>query len=158
MKGKVWKFGDNIDIDLILPTKYIALQPEEYKDYCMEGIVPSFSKKVCPGDYIVAGKNFGCGHTHHQGNIAIKTLGMAGVIAESFGRNFFRASVAVGLNILESISVKDISEGDVIDVDFSTGKITDITKDKIYEGKPVGLPMRTILEMGGMIPYLKQYK
>jgi len=157
-RGRAWRFGDNIDIDLILPTHYIALPPDKYKDHCMEGILPSFSQEIRPGDYLVAGKNFGCGNTHHQGNIAIRDLGVAGVIAESFGRNFFRASVAVGLPILECSSAKNISEGDEIEADFRTGKIVNLAKNEEYEGKPLEEPMKTILEKGGIIPYLKESK
>ena len=132
-RGRAWRFGDNIDIDLILPTQYIALPPDTYKDHCMEGVSPSFSQEIRRGDYIVAGKNIGCGNTHHQGNIAIRDLGITGVIAESFGRNFFRASVSVGLHILECSSASKISEGDEIEADFRTGKIVNLTKnEKIY--------------------------
>jgi len=161
IKGKVWKFGDNIDTDVIIPARYLTTtDPEELAKHCMEDADPEFSKKVRKGDIIVAGKNFGCGSSREHAPIAIKACGIACVIAESFARIFYRNAFNTGLLILECEEAsKDAETGDELEVYPDEGKIINLTKKKIYFTKPIPPFMREILEDGGLIPHIiKKFK
>jgi len=161
IKGKVWKFGDNIDTDVIIPARYLnTTDPEELAKHCMEDADPEFSKKVRKGDIIVAGRNFGCGSSREHAPIAIKACGIACVIAESFARIFYRNAFNTGLLILEcEEAVKDAETGDELEVYPDEGKIINLTKKKIYFTKPIPPFMREILEDGGLIPHIiKKFK
>lgn len=161
IKGKTWKFGDNIDTDVIIPARYLnTTDPEELAKHCMEDVDPEFSKKVKKGDILVAGKNFGCGSSREHAPIAIKACGIACVIAESFARIFYRNAFNTGLLILECPEAsKEIDTGDELEIIPEEGKIINLTKNKTYFIKPLPSFMKEILEDGGLIPHIiKKYK
>lgn len=157
MKGKVWKFGNDIDTDIILPGRYLIYTDEEtLSQHCMEGLDEDFNEKCDKGDFIVAGNNFGCGSSREHAPIAIKGLGIAAVIAESFARIFYRNSTNVGVPLLEAPGITElVEEGDVIDVDMENGLITS-QSGKSIKFKKLPPFMLEILEKGGLIEYLKQ--
>lgn len=156
MKGTAWKFGDDIDTDIIIPGRYLIYTDEEtLSKHCMEGLDEEFSEKCSDGDFIVAGKNFGCGSSREHAPIAIKGAGISAVIAESFARIFYRNSTNVGVPLLEAPGITDlVQDGDKIEVDMDNGIIRSENGDEITFKK---LPpfMLEILEKGGLIEYLK---
>lgn len=156
MKGKVWKFGDDIDTDIILPGRYLIYTDEErLSQHCMEGLVENFKEKIDEGDFIVGGKNFGCGSSREHAPIAIKGCGIGAVIAESFARIFYRNATNVGVPLLEAPGInKILEEGDTIEVDMDKGIIT-TPKGETCEFKKLPPFMLEILENGGLIEYLK---
>lgn len=157
MKGTVWKFGDDIDTDIILPGRYLIYTDEEkLSQHCMEGLDDKFNEKCKKGDFIVAGKNFGCGSSREHAPIALKGVGVAAVIAESFARIFYRNATNVGVPLLEAPGItKFVENEEEIEVDMDNGIITSKTGETITFKK---LPpfMLEILENGGLIEYLKQ--
>ena len=157
MKGKTWKFKNNIDTDLIIPARYLNTHdPIELAKHCMEDADPEFSKKVGKGDFIVAGENFGCGSSREHAPIAIKAAGVSAVIAKSFARIFFRNSINVGLPILEIKDTDEIKEGDVLDIDLEKGIVKDTTTGKQFQAEPFPPFMKNIIEKGGLINYVKE--
>ena len=156
MEGKVWKFGDDIDTDIILPGRYLIYTDEErLSQHCMEGLDSEFPNKVDNGDFIVAGKNFGCGSSREHAPIAIKGCGIRAVIAESFARIFYRNSTNVGLTLIEAPGISQyVKEGDKIQIDMDTGVI--IAGENRIEFKKLPPFMMGILEEGGLINYLKK--
>ncbi|MCS7140122.1 MAG: 3-isopropylmalate dehydratase small subunit [Candidatus Nezhaarchaeota archaeon] len=161
IKGKVWKFGDNVDTDVIIPFKYKAetLDPRELAKHVMEGIDPNFAKKVRPGDLIVAGKNFGCGSSREQAPLAIKAAGIAAVIAESFARIFFRNAINIGLPAIEVKGIAEkTDEGDILEVDLSQGIVRNLTKNIVFKAVPLPAMIMEILKEGGLINYLKKQR
>jgi 3-isopropylmalate/(R)-2-methylmalate dehydratase small subunit len=159
MKGKVWKFGDDVDTDIIIPGRYLVLRDEKELAACvMEGCDPDFSKKVSEGDIIVAGKNFGCGSSREHAPIAIKGAGVAAVVAESFARIFYRNSINIGLPLIEAKEVsKHVSEGDIINIDVDEGILKDLDTGEEFEIKPLPEFMLGIMNEGGLINYLKNH-
>ena len=157
LRGKAWKYGDDVDTDVIIPARYLnTSNPAELAGHCMEDIDASFATKVSKGDFIVAGKNFGCGSSREHAPIAIKESGIACVIANTFARIFYRNSLNVGLPILECPeAVADISNGDTVEVDLESGRITDVTTGKTYQAKPFPPFMRELIEVGGLVNYAK---
>ena len=157
LKGKVHKYGDNVDTDVIIPARYLnTTDPKELASHCMEDIDASFVKKVQPGDIIVAGDNFGCGSSREHAPISIKASGISVVIANTFARIFYRNSLNTGLPILECPeAVAGISDGDTVEVDLEAGKITNITTGKTYQAKPFPPFMRQLIEVGGLVNYAK---
>ena len=156
--GKVHRFGDNIDTDVIIPARYLnSSDPEELKLHCMEDIDPEYIKKMVPGDIIVAGKNFGCGSSREHAPIAIKASGASCVIAETFARIFYRNSINIGLPIIECPEASaSIQDGDELSIDFNTGMITDITSGKIYQGQSFPEFMQKLIDAGGLINYINE--
>jgi len=157
MKGRVWKFGDDVDTDVIIPGRYLVLTDEkELAKHLMEGSDPKFSEKVKKGDIIVAGKNFGCGSSREHAPIAIKGAGISAVVAESFARIFYRNAINVGIPLLESKDIsKNVSNGDEIEIDMEKGILKDLNTSKEFEIKSMPEFMLEILNKGGLIPYLK---
>ena len=157
-KGKVFRYKDNVDTDVIIPARYLnTSDPKELATHCMEDIDPSFIKNVDKGDIIVADKNFGCGSSREHAPIAIKASGVSCVIAKSFARIFFRNSLNIGLPILECPEAVDgISSGDIVSVDFSTGTIVDETTKKEYKAEPFPPFMQDLISAGGLAPYIKE--
>ena len=157
MKGKAWKFGDNINTDEIIPARYLnTSDPQELAKYCMVDADPEFPNKMSAGDIIVGGKNFGCGSSREHAPIAIKASGIACVIAESFARIFFRNSFNMGLIILESSDAsKKISTGDELEVDINKGEIQNKTKNETYSVKPVPEFMQELVKSGGLLECIK---
>ena len=157
MKGKVWKFGNDIDTDIILPGRYLIYTDEEkLSEHCMEGLVSGFKEKVTEGDFILGGTNFGCGSSREHAPIAIKGCGISAVIAESFARIFYRNATNVGVPLLEAPGVSEIIEdGEEIEVDMEKGLIIS-EGGKEIEFKKLPPFMLEILESGGLINYLKE--
>lgn len=157
MKGKAWKFGNDIDTDLILPGRYLVLRdPKDLAAHVMEGADPEFSKKVSSGDIMVGGTNFGCGSSREHAPIAIKGAGIPVVVAESFARIFYRNAINIGLPLIEIKNIsKHVSEGDELEIDMEKGILKNLNTGEEFEIK--GLPefMLEILNEGGLIPYLK---
>ena len=160
LKGKAWKFGDDIDTDAIIPARYLnTSSPEELAKYCMEDADAGFSQKISKGDIIVAGKNFGCGSSREHAPICIKAAGISCVIAESFARIFYRNSINIGLPIFESEEgARDIQPGDEVEVDETTGVITNITTGKTYQAVPFPPFMQELIASGGLMAYIKEHK
>ena len=151
--GKVFKFGDNVDTDVIIPARYLnSSDPKELAQHCMEDIDADFVKKVSPGDLIVATKNFGCGPSREHAPLAIKAAGVSCVIAETFARIFYRNAINIGLPIIECPeAAKDIADGDEVEVDFDSGRITNKTKGTTYQGQAFPPFMQKIIDCGGLV-------
>jgi 3-isopropylmalate/(R)-2-methylmalate dehydratase small subunit len=156
LEGTVWKFGDNIDTDVIIPANYlVTTDMAELGLHCMEGVDPAFAQKVQPGDVIVAGKNFGCGSSREHAPMAIKGAGVSCVIAEGFARIFFRNAFNMGLPIFESPGISwNIEQGHRISVDQDTGEITDHTNGKQFVASPIPPFMQELIEAGGLMAYV----
>lgn len=152
-KSYVFKYGDNVDTDVIIPARYLnASDAASLAAHCMEDIDAEFVKKVKAGDMIVAGKNFGCGSSREHAPIAIKASGITCVIAETFARIFFRNAINIGLPILECAeAAAKIEAGDEVDVNFSTGQIINRTKNETYQSEPFPPFMQEIMDAGGLI-------
>ncbi len=153
LKGKTWKFGDDVNTDEIIPARYLnTSDPEELASHCMEDADPEFMKKISAGDIIIGGKNFGCGSSREHAPIAIKAARISLVIAESFARIFYRNSINIGLPIIESPeAAREIGEGDAIEVDLDRGEIRNLTAGKTYKAKPFPPFMQEIVKKGGLM-------
>ena len=157
-EGKVIRYGDNIDTDVIIPARYLATsEPSELAKHCMEDIDRSFASRVSKGDIIVAGKNFGCGSAREHAPIAIKASGISCVIARTFARIFYRNSINIGLPIMECDEAYDkISEGDTVSVDFEHGIIKDETTGEEFKGQAFPEFMQKIIDSEGLINYINR--
>lgn len=157
VKGKVYKFPENVDTDVIIPARYLnQTEPSELAKHCMEDIDADFAKKVQPGDIIVAGANFGCGSSREHAPISIRACGVSCVIAESFARIFYRNALNIGFPILECPeAAKAINEGDEISVDFETGVIRDITTGKEFQAAAFPEFIEKIIKCGGLMEYIR---
>lgn len=157
VKGRVFKYGDNVDTDVIIPARYLnTSDAKELAAHCMEDIDVNFVKNVKDGDIIVANKNFGCGSSREHAPLAIKTAGVSCVIASTFARIFYRNSINIGLPILEcDEAVKNIEAGDELEVDFKTGLIKNLTKNQQYQGEGFPEFMEKIIDSDGLIGYIK---
>ncbi len=157
IKGKVHKFGEDINTDDIIAAKYlVSTNAQELGAHCMETISPDFSKKLSPGDIIVAGSNFGCGSSREHAPLAIKGCGVSAVIAKSFAAIFFRNAINIGLPFLESADVDKIKDGDIIEIDLSGGIIKNITQDKNYKTQAFPDFLQQIVASGGLIEHIKR--
>lgn len=156
--GKVIKYGDNIDTDVIIPARHLTTSdPKELAKHCMEDIDKEFVNKVQNGDIMVGGANFGCGSSREHAPIAIKASGISCVIAKDFARIFYRNSINIGLPILECAEAsEDIEAGDEVAVDFDTGIITNKTKNKTYQAVAFPKFMQEIINAGGLVEYIKK--
>lgn len=159
-KGRVFKYGDNVDTDVIIPARYLnTSDPKELAAHCMEDIDLDFASKVNKGDIIVANKNFGCGSSREHAPIAIKESGVSCVIASTFARIFYRNAINIGLPIIEcDEAAKAIESGDELEVDFSTGLIKNLTKNEEYQGQGFPEFMQNIINNDGLIGYIKNKK
>ncbi len=155
--GKAYKFGSNIDTDVIIPARYLnSSDPQELARHCMEDADADFPHKVKPGDMIVADKNFGCGSSREHAPIAIKAAGVSCVIADSFARIFYRNSINTGLPILESPeAAAAVMDGDDLEVELETGKIVNLRTGDTYQATPFPDFMQGIIAKGGLINYVK---
>jgi len=158
MEGKAIKFGDDVNTDEIIPARYLNMtDPNELAAHCMEDADPEFVGKVQPGDFIVAGENFGCGSSREHAPIAIKAVKVSAVIAKTFARIFYRNAINIGLPIVESAqAADDIDDGDRIRLDLTAGVIENITKGKQYEALPFPEEMQEIIEAGGLMEFIKK--
>lgn len=157
-QGKVFKYPDNVDTDVIIPARYLnTSDAKELALHCMEDIDTEFVKQVQTGDVIVAGWNFGCGSSREHAPLVIKTCGTGCVIAKSFARIFYRNAINIGLPILEcEEAAEEIAAGDEVKVDFDTGMITDLTSGKEYKAQPFPDFIQNIIRAGGLLKSLKE--
>jgi len=158
MKGKCWKFGDDINTDEIIPAIYLdVIDDKEMATHCMEGIDEQFTRKAQPGDIIVGGKNFGCGSSREHAPLAVRAFGIQCVVAESFARIFFRNAINIGLPIAECPeAAREADEGDVLKVDFEAGIVTNVSKGAQHAFAPFPDHIRSIIEAGGLMAWVKQ--
>jgi len=158
IRGRVWRFGNDIDTDVIIPARYlITSEPRELAKHVMEGIDRDFPGKVRAGDIIVAGKNFGCGSSREHAPIAIKASGVQAVVAKSFARIFYRNAFNIGLPIFESVEASGkIREDDKIEIDADKGIIKDLTTGEEYEANPIPSFMQELIEAGGLVEWTKK--
>ena len=157
IKGKVHKFSDDINTDDIIAAKYlVSTDAQELGKHCMETIRPKFSQAVSPGDIIIAGNNFGCGSSREHAPLAIKGCGISAVIAKSFAAIFFRNAINIGLPFLESADVDKINEGDLIEIDLSTGVINNVTQNQNYKTQAFPDFLQQIVQSGGLINWVKK--
>ena len=154
--GKAIKYGDNVDTDVIIPARYLAIQDrQELASHCMEDIDKDFTKKVNKGDIMIGGKNFGCGSSREHAPLCIKVSGISCVIAKTFARIFFRNAINIGLPIIECEEASErIDEGDDISIDFDSGIITNNTKGETYKGQPFPEFMQKIISSEGLVNYI----
>ena len=154
--GSVFKYGDNVDTDVIIPARHLAIQdPKGLAAHCMEDIDADFVNKVKEGDIMVARKNFGCGSSREHAPIAIKASGISCVIAETFARIFYRNAINIGLPIIEcKEAAEDIDAGDEVEIDFDSGMIHNITKNETYKGQAFPPFMQKIISAGGLVNYI----
>jgi 3-isopropylmalate dehydratase small subunit len=158
IKGRIWKFGNDVDTDLIIPARYLnTTDPLELASHCMEDADRSFAGHVRPGDIIVAGRNFGCGSSREHAPVAIKSAGVSCVLAASFARIFYRNAVNIGLPILEAdAAVKAIENGDEVEIDLDAGRIRNLTRPGNYQAAAFPPFMQQIIQAGGLINYVKE--
>lgn len=160
LEGKVWRYGDNIDTDVIIPARYLnTFDPKELAKHCMVDIDKDFAQKVRPGDIMVGGKSFGCGSSREHAPVAIKACGVPVIIAASFARIFYRNGINVGLPLMEiGDNVERIHAGNKLSVDLSSGKIRDITTGETFQAPPLPGFIQDIAKAGGLIQYVKEYR
>ena len=158
LKGKVHKYGADVNTDVIIPARYLNIyDPAELAKHCMEDIDEDFLKRVEPGDIVVATTNFGCGSSREHAPMALKAAGISCVIARSFARIFFRNAINIGLPLLESDEAVDNTEaGDIVEVDLSVGEIKNVTKNLTFTASPYPDFMAEIIASGGLIEYTKK--
>lgn len=157
MQGKVWKFGDNIDTDLIIAARYLnTSEPSALAKHVMEDADPEFVAKMREGDIIVAGENFGCGSSREHAPIALKAAGIAAIIAPTFARIFYRNAFNMGLPIFELQEAEEIDEGDTVRVDMDKGEVINITQAKTYKFVPIPAFMQELVDAGGLIEFAKK--
>jgi 3-isopropylmalate/(R)-2-methylmalate dehydratase small subunit len=157
LSGNAWKYGDNVDTDVIIPARYLSMSTaEELAGYCMVDLDESFAGNVQPGDVIVAGENFGCGSSREHAPLAIKGAGVSCVVASSFARIFFRNAINVGLPILEChAAVAEIESGHQLEIDLEAGRVTDLTTGRTFQAEPYPPFMMEIIDAGGLVPYTR---
>ena len=160
LEGTVWRYGDNIDTDVIIPARYLnTFDPKELAKHCMVDIDKDYAQKVRPGDNMVGGKNFGCGSSREHAPVAIKACGVPVNIAASFARIFYRNGINVGLPLMEiGDNVERIHAGDKLSVDLSSGKIRDLTTGETFQAPPLPGFIQDIAKAGGLIQYVKEYR
>jgi len=158
LKGKVHKYGANVDTDVIIPARYLAISdPEGLGKHCMEDIDKDFLNRVKPGDVMVATTNFGCGSSREHAPIALKAAGISAVIAKSFARIFYRNAIDIGLPLLESEEAVDKTDAsDVLEIDLVKGKIKNVTKKLEFTAKPYPEFMQELISAGGLVEYTKK--
>ncbi len=159
-QGTVYKYGDNIDTDVIIPARYLNTQDaKELASHCMEDIDKSFVTKVKQGDIMVGGENFGCGSSREHAPLAIKSAGVDCVIAKSFARIFYRNAINIGLPILECPAASEaIADGDTVAIDFDTGVITDVTTGATFQAEPFPPFIQNIITKGGLMASIREGK
>jgi 3-isopropylmalate/(R)-2-methylmalate dehydratase small subunit len=158
VKGRVWKFGDHVDTDAMIPGKYLASlsDPQQLAPHCMEILHPAFAREAGPGDIVVAGRNFGCGSSR-PGAMVLQAKGIACIVAHSFSRLFLRNGIGIGLPLVECPeAAAAIQEGDVIEVDWEAGTIANHTRGESYRTRPFPPFLREMLEAGGVIGYARR--
>ena len=158
--GHVFKYGDNVDTDVIIPARYLnSFDPQELASHAMVDIDPEFAGKVQPGDIIVARKNFGCGSSREHGPLCLKTAGVSCVIADTFARIFYRNAINIGLPIIECPEAAEgIDAGDQVEIDFDSGRIYNRTKGTEFQGQAFPPFMQELISAGGLVNYINSKK
>ena len=158
--SKVWRYGDHVDTDVIIPARYLNIADfDELAEHAMEDIDTTFAPNVQPGDYVVAGKNFGCGSSREHAPVVIKVKGVKCIIADSFARIFYRNAINIGLPIIECPqAAQEIEAGDEVEVDFDSGMIYDRTKGTQYQGQAFPEFMQKLIAAGGLVSYTNSRK
>jgi len=158
--GRAWKFGNDVNTDYIIAGKYklSITDIDELSKHAMEAIMPDFSQKVRRGDYIVAGRNFGCGSSREQAPLVLKHLGIAAVIARSFARIFYRNAVNIGLPVVECEDAEEIQQGDLLEVDLQRGYVKNVAQSRVYKVRPLPPELWEILSEGGLVNYVKKHR
>lgn len=158
IRERAIKYGDNVDTDVIIPARYLNTSDDrELASHCFEGLDNDFRDKVKDRKIIVAGNNFGCGSSREHAPLSIKTNGVKAIIAASFSRIFFRNSINIGLPVISSKEAADfIQDGDELELDFSSGKIKDITRDRVFEINPLPEFIQSVIKSGGYINFIKE--
>lgn len=156
IKGKVWKFGDDVNTDLIAPGKYLRLSNLEMAKHVLEGLDPTLPQKLKAGDIIVAGKNFGCGSSRETAPAAIKYAGISVVIAKFFARIFYRNAINLGLPMLECAEIDQVNQDDELEIDLENGIIKNLTQGVQYNASQLPAHILTIIKAGGLVPCLEQ--
>ena len=158
LKGRVFKYGSNVDTDAIIPARYLNVsEPTELAGHCMEDIDREFAGRVKSGDIIVADSNFGCGSSREHAPIAIKAAGVSAVVARSFARIFFRNAINIGLPLLESVeAVQNTDDGDMLEIDLARGEIRNLTKNKVFTASPYPAFMGELIAAGGLVEYTRK--
>jgi len=156
--GRVWRHGDNVDTDVIIPARYLNVStPQELAQHCLEDIDPTFADAVRPGDLIVAGENFGCGSSREHAPLAIKGAGVSCVVARSFARIFYRNAINVGLPVLECPAVVDETEqGHQLEIVLGMGQVRNLTTGRVYQADPYPPFLMKIIDAGGLVPYTQR--
>ncbi len=156
-RGKVWKFGDHVNTDDIIAARYLnTTDVKELSAHCMESLVQDFPSKITRGDIIVAGENFGCGSSREHAPVAIKGCGISAVVARSFARIFLRNSINIGLPVIELAEVNQLDEGDEVEIDFESGTIKNITKNKTYKFAKYPEFLQGIIKTGGLMKWVQE--
>jgi 3-isopropylmalate/(R)-2-methylmalate dehydratase small subunit len=157
LKGKVWKYGANVNTDVIIPARYLNLySAEELAGHCMEDLDSAFAQEVRPGDIIVGGTNFGCGSSREHAPLAIRGAGVSCVIAETFARIFYRNAINIGLPILECLAAKEIEGGQTLEVELETGRIHSLDTGQTFQAEPYPEFMMDIISAGGLIEFTRK--
>jgi 3-isopropylmalate dehydratase small subunit len=158
LRGRVWKYGDNVDTDAIIPARYLNVSTAaELAEHCMEDIDARFAEQVQPGDIVVAQENFGCGSSREHAPLALKGAGVSCVIASSFARIFYRNAINIGLPILESPeAVAGTKAGQTLEVDLENGRVTNVDTGEAFEAEPYPPFLMGIIDAGGLVPYTRQ--
>ncbi len=158
IQGTAWKYGDNIDTDVIIPARYLnTSDPAELAAHCLEDLDPAFARQACPGSILVGGLNFGCGSSREHAPLAIKAQGVACVVAKDFARIFYRNAINIGLPILECPEAAESCEnGDVLEIDFAAGDVVNITQGRRYRAFPFPPFLQEIIRWGGLLPAARQ--
>jgi len=160
LEGKVWRYGDNIDTDVIIPARYLnSFDPKELASHCMVDIDETFAQNVVEGDIMVGGKNFGCGSSREHAPIAIKAAGVPVIVAANFARIFYRNGINIGLPLLEiGDAVEKIKAGDKLRIDVSAGTVENITTGDVFKAQPLPGFIQDIAKAGGLVNYVKESK
>ena len=158
LMGTVWKYGDDVDTDGIIPARYLNVsEPEDLARHCMEDVDPGFARAVRAGDVIVAGENFGCGSSREHAPLAIKGSGVACVVAKSYARIFYRNAINIGLPILECPqAVEETQKGDLLAADLGAGTVTNLRTGRTYQVSPFPPFIMGIIQAGGLVPYTRE--
>lgn len=156
LQGNVWKYGDNINTDIISPPQYMELSYADMAQHAMEGVDREFSQKIKAGDILVAGANFGSGSSRETAPIALKLAGVGCIIAKFYARIFFRNAINIGLPVVECKETDKMQEGDQLEVNLQTGKIINLTRKEEYQGSVLPEHIMKIVDLGGLVPYLAQ--
>ncbi len=157
LQGKVWKFGDNVDTDLIIPARFLNVwDKDELAKKCFADLRPDFVNGVSLGDVIVAGENFGCGSSREHAPLALKSAGISGIIAKGFARIFYRNAFNIGLPVVECEDAASIEEGNRVSVDLATGEIVNVDTGEQFFARPIPDFMMELVEAGGLVEYVKE--